>query len=304
MSTGTVTAKDFKMARRSRMVWAGAILLGLIAALLAYVSGGVRQPPRTAVQNLFQTLTLVVAVLLPLVALVVSYLAIAGERESGGIKFLLALPNTRREVFVGKLLSRLGIVAAGVGFMYVAALSVALTRHGACPAAAVFGTFLLTVVYGSIFVSIAVSLSASAASKSRAIAGAIASYFLLVILYVFPVIRISNVVRWVHTTLLGSDPNPDLYNAVRHTSPYLAYRKATNLVLPGEMAQRPFRGSIRNVGTAAGAGPGRPGLTDAARADPELPVYLTDEFSLVVLAVWLVVPLLVGYWRFQGADLE
>lgn len=116
------------MARRSRMVWGGAISLGLIAALLACVSADITSPPREAVRELFQVLTLVIAVLLPIVALVMSYLAIAGERESGGTKFLLAFPNTGREVFVGKLLSRFGTVAGGVGFIYVAALSVALSR--------------------------------------------------------------------------------------------------------------------------------------------------------------------------------
>jgi ABC-2 type transport system permease protein len=303
MSTLTVAKKDFRSARRSRMLWGGAIALGLIAALLAYVSGGIERPPTESVQELFSVLTLVAAVLLPIVALVASYLAIAGERESGGIKFLLSLPNTRREVFLGKLLSRTGIVVGGVAFMYVAALSVALGRHGAFPALAVFGTFLLTALYGSTFVSVAIAMSAAAAERSRAIAGALTAYFVLVIFYVFPVIRISAIARWVHTTLLGSDPNPDLYNAVRHTSPYLAYQKATNFALPGEMASRPFRDSIRNVAPESGPGPSR-GLGEAARANPDLPLYLTDEFSLVVLAFWAVVPLAIGYVLFKRADLE
>ena len=34
-----------------------------------------------------------------------------------------------------------------------------------------------------------------------------------------------------------------------------------------------------------------------------LPGYLGDEMSLLVFAVWLAVPLAVGYWRFEGADL-
>jgi len=302
MSALTVAKKDFKSARRSRMLWAGAVSLGLIAALLAYVVGGTRRPPTESVQQVFNALTLVVAVLLPIVALVASYLAIAGERESGGIKFLLSLPNTRREVFVGKLLSRVGIVAGGVAFLYVAAVSVALGRHGAFPAVTIFGTFMLTVVYGSTFVSVAVAMSAAAAERSRAIAGALTAYFVLVILYVFPVIRISAIVRWAHTALLGSDPNPDLYNAVRHTSPYLAYQKAVNFTLPGEMASRPFRESIRNAGATVEPGPR--GLSEATLANPDLPLYLTDEFSLVVLAFWALVPLALGYALFERADLE
>ena len=293
MSAVSVFRKDFRGARRSRMLWAAAVVLGVIAALLAYVAGDSGGTSTETVQSLFRTLALIMSVLLPVVALVASYLAIAGERESGGIKFLLSLPNTRRDVFVGKLASRLGIVAAGVGFMYVAAVSVALTRHGAFPAAVVFGTLLVTVAYGATFVSVAVSMSAAAASKSRAIAGAFGSYFVLVILYVFPVVQIPTMVRWVHTTILGADPNPDLYNAVQYTSPYLAYRKAVNLVLPAERRQVIFYSSLPDdiqYGSAA--------------ANAELPVYLRDEFSAVVLAFWLVVPLAAGYWLFQRSDLE
>jgi ABC-2 type transport system permease protein len=293
MSTVTVAKKDFKAARRSKMLWAAAIVLGLIAAFVGYVSGGASGADVEQVRALFRVLTLLLAVLLPIVALVASYLAIAGEREGGGIKFLLSLPNTRRSVFVGKLLSRNGIVAGGVAFMYVAAISVALTRHGAFPAGMIFGTLLITLVYGSTFVSIALAMSSAAASRSRAIAGAFGTYFVLVILYVFPAVSFGNIARWVHTTLLGASPNPDLYNAVQYTSPYLAYRKAVNLALPAEMRHIVFYSSLPE---------------DISYGSPEanevLPIYLQDGFSLVVLAFWLVVPLAIGYVLFERADLE
>ena len=292
MSALSVARKDFRGARRSRLLWAAAVVLGLIAAFAAYVSGTSGQSA-DLVRRLFRLLTLVLAVLLPVVALVASYLAIAGEREGGGIKFMLSLPNTRRDVFVGKLASRLGIVAGGVAFMYVAAASVALTRHAAFPAGVVFGTLVLSLVYGGTFVSIAVSLSAAAASRSRAIAGAFGSYFVLVILYIFPVVQIPTMVRWVHTTLLGADPNPDLYNAVRYTSPFLAYRKSINLVMPADLRQTVFRSSL----------PADTSL-DTGQVNAALPVYLSDEFSLVVFAFWVVVPLTAGYLVFERSDLE
>ena len=292
MSALSVARKDFRGARRSRLLWAAAVVLGLIAAFAAYVSGTSGQSA-DLVRRLFRLLTLVLAVLLPVVALVASYLAIAGEREGGGIKFMLSLPNTRRDVFVGKLASRLGIVAGGVAFMYVAAASVALTRHAAFPAGVVFGTLVLSLVYGGTFISIAVSLSAAAASRSRAIAGAFGSYFVLVILYIFPVVQIPTMVRWVHTTLLGADPNPDLYNAVRYTSPFLAYRKSINLVMPADLRQTVFRSSL----------PADTSL-DTGQVNAALPVYLSDEFSLVVFAFWVVVPLTAGYLVFERSDLE
>ena len=293
MSTVTVAKKDFKSARRSKLLWAAAIALGLIAAFVGYVSGNAPGTDTQQVQLLFRVLTMILGILLPIVALVASYLAIAGEREGGGIKFLLSLPNTRRSVFIGKLLSRNGIVAGGVAFMYVAAISVALARHGAFPAGVIFGTLLVTLVYGGTFVSVALAMSSAAASRSRAIAGAFGTYFLLVILYVFPVVQIPTMVQWVHTTILGAEKNPDLYNAVQYTSPYLAYRKAINLVLPTEMRQMIFRSSLPEDVTRG-----------SAEANEVLPLYLQDEFSLVVLAFWLVVPLLLGYLLFERADLE
>ena len=293
MSVLSVARKDFRGVKRSRGLWGVAIALGMIAAFTAYVSGTATGDSTRTVQELFRNLSLLLSVVFPLVALVATYLAIAGEREGGGIKFLLSMPNTRLDVFLGKLLSRAGIVAGGVVFVYVAAVSVAMTRHGAFPVEAIFGTFLVTLVYGGTFVSIAMSLSAAAASRSRAIAGAFGSYFVLVILYIFPVIRIPDIVAWVHTTILGADANPDLYNAVQYTSPFMAYRKARNLVLPDELRDVVFRSSMPDDISY-----------EMARTDPELPAYLTDEFSLVILTFWLVVPLLLGYWRFNGADLE
>ncbi|WP_123536349.1 ABC transporter permease subunit [Halosimplex salinum] len=293
MSTVTVAKKDFKAARRSKLLWAAAIVLGLIAAFVGYVSGNAPGGDTQQVRELFRVLTLILGILLPIVALVASYLAIAGEREGGGIKFLLSLPNTRREVFIGKLLSRNGIVAGGVAFMYVAAISTALTRHGAFPAAMVFGTLLVTLVYGGTFVSIALAMSSAAASRSRAIAGAFGTYFVLVILYVFPIVSFADIARWLHTTILGAERNPDLYNAVQYTSPYLAYRKAVNLVVPTEMREIVFMSSVPDEVSYG-----------SVEANEALPIYLQDEFSVVVLAFWLGVPLLVGYWLFERADLE
>lgn len=283
MSAFDVARKDFKGARRSRALWAVATLLGLLTALIAFGSQGYQLSPTETVVQLFSTIGLLLAMLLPIVALVASYMAIAGERESGGVKFLLGLPNTRRDVFLGKLLSRLAVAAAGVTFMFVTATAVAVARHGVLPAGVAVGMLAISLVYAAVFVAIAVALSSALAERSRAIATAVGSYFLLVVLYVVPGIGVSTVAQWVHTTIFGADPNLNLYNAVTYTSPFIAYRKAINLVMPAGMEQRVLQRTGENS---------------------ELPAYLGDEVSLLVFAVWIVVPLAIGYLRFEGADLE
>jgi len=283
VSVLSVAKKDFKSARRSRSLWLVATLLGVVTALIGYSYQGYQVTPTESVHRLFGQIVLLLSLLLPIVALVASYMSIAGERESGGVKFLLSLPNTRRDVFLGKFCSRLAVVGAGVVFMFVTATAGGVARNGVLPVGFVAALLAITLVYGSVFVSIAVALSSMVAARSKAIAAAVGSYFLLVLLYVVPGLSVFMLARWVHTTLLGFDTNLDLYNAVSYTSPLTAYRQATNMVLPESVEQRVFQ-------RASDAG--------------ELPMYLSEEVSLLVFAVWVVVPLLVGYVRFQGADLE
>lgn len=281
MTLRDISRKDFTAARRSRALWAVATLLGLLTALMAFGFSGYRLGPEATVIQLFRTMGGVFGLLLPIVALVASYMAIAGERESGGVKFLLGLPNSRRDVFLGKLASRLGVVTAGVAFMFSTATAMAVARNGALPLGVVAGMFAVSWLYAAVFVGVAVSLSAAVAERSRAIAAAVGSYFGLVLLYVIPGVSVALLVRFVHQTLLGFEPNVDLYNVVLYTSPLIAYRKAMNLAVPS-------------------------GFERTVLQQPEgytLPAYLGDEVSLLVFAVWLAVPLAVGYWRFEGADL-
>lgn len=284
MSTRTVARKDFRSVSRSRGLWIAATLLAVLASLFAYVYEGYGLSPTESVTRLFDTLALALGVFLPLVALVVSYMAIAGERESGGIKFLLGMPNTRREVFLGKLASRVVLVWAGLGLSFAAATSVAVAKHGVLPPGPVFGLFAVSLAYAAVFVAVAVALSGAVAERSRAIAAAVGSYVVLVILFVVPGLRLSAVVRELHHGLLGLERNPDLYDAISYVSPYVAFQKAGNLVFPPSVRSRVFV---------------RPGASS-----PDLPFYLDDWVAVVVFAGWLVVPLVVGYLRFDRADLD
>lgn len=297
MSLRTVATKDLRGVSRSRALWAVVTIMALGTALLAFAYRGYELGPRQEVQQLFSTFGMALAVLLPIVALVASYMAIVGERQSGGIKFLLGFPNTRREVILGKLASRLALVWGVLLFVFVTAASLAVARHGALPLRTVLGLFGLSVLYGGVFVTVAVAMSAGIASRGRAIAAAVGSYFVLVLLYAVPTFRFSTIVRFLHQDLFGLEANHNLYNAITYTSPFTAFRKGINLVVPTDLEQTVFRRPRPEP-----AGSGVEGSAGAASA-PDLPVYLTDEFALVVLAVWIVVPLVIGYLRFERADL-
>jgi ABC-2 type transport system permease protein len=284
VSLRAVARKDLKGVTRSRAVWAVSTLLALVTALVAYSVQGERVSAVQAVQQVAGRLTLIFAILLPLVAMVAGFMAIVGERERGGIKFLLGLPNTRREVFLGKLASRFALVAGGLLFVYGTAVVVAVARHRALPLRTILGVFALTLVYAAVFVALALALSAALATRGQTIGGVVVAYVGLVVLSLVPDLRLGTLVRWIHHTMLGFETNPDLYDAVAFASPYIAYRKATNLVLPAGLQARVFERT--------------------ADAADSMPVYLTDEFAVVVFAAWVVVPLALGYRRFERTDLD
>lgn len=283
MSVRTVASNDARSVARSRGLWATAAFLALLGALVAYTYTGFREPAPTMAVNALRRLTTVAGLLLPIVALVASYMAIAGERESGGIAFLLGLPNTRRDVFLGKVASRFAAVAVGVALFVLAAASITRTRFGLLQPLAALGIFGVTLAYGWVFVAIAVSLSATVRARSRAIAGSLGAYFVLVLLFLVPGLRLPGILRWIHESVLGLDPAPNLYGALTMVSPYVAYQKATNLAVPGDLEREVLRRS-------ADAGP--------------LPVYLEDWVGVVVLLLWIVVPLAIGLLRFEDGDVR
>jgi ABC-2 type transport system permease protein len=307
MSTLAVAKKDFKDVRRAKTLWLVIGLLGLVSGLLAYViNGSSGTPDREVVENLFRSIAGINAILLPIVVLIATYLAIAGERETGSIKFLLGLPNSRREIVFGKLLSRLTMVAVAVAVMFLVALVIALVRFAVLPVGVFFGTFVMTLLYGAVFVGIAIAMSSVTASRSRAVAGAVGTYFASILVFFLPGINVRAIVSYLNEDVLGLGTNLDLYQFVQYVSPFFAFQKASNLVVPERLQATLFK-SERARDAAAGPGNSAGGQGgesfEAAVESVELPFYLTDEFGFVILLAWFVVPLAIGYWRFERADI-
>jgi ABC-2 type transport system permease protein len=290
MKALTVARKDFKDTRRTKTLWIVAFLLFFLGSLMAYVfDGGSSLGSATdRFERAFLSIAQVTSIIVPIVAIVATYLAIAGERERGSIKFLLSLPNTRRQVFAGKLASRVLVVALSLAGMFGLAAAILSFRHSVFSAGFVVGVSAVTICYALTFVSISLALSAAVATRTRAIAGAVTAYFGLVVFYIFPVASIVDIVNWVHDSLLGLGQNWDLYNLVEFTSPFVAFQKGLNLVVPEQMHTRPF---VRS-------------RAEESLTQSDLPLYLQDEFALAIFAFWIVIPLLVGFWRFKRVDLK
>ncbi|NEU57563.1 ABC transporter permease subunit [Halorussus sp. MSC15.2] len=276
MSLRAVVRKDFKDVRRAKLLWFVGGIYTLFAVLFFY-TGSTGENPRVLLQ--LWNMSGLAVLFIPLVALVAAYLSIAGERESGSMKFLLSIPNRRRDVVFGKYLSRAAVVTGAIllAFGVAAVLSAVWYPDLELPTfARVVG---LTLYFTLAYVSVAVGISALTASRSRAMAGSIGYFFVFNVLWIQgSAFSVVGALRFVFEDTLGVALSSNTESFVRSLSPTTAYLQSLELAFP-------------------------PGYRDIPAPDPSTPFYLEPEFMLVILAVWVVGPLLVGYWRFERAEL-
>ncbi|WP_255168736.1 ABC transporter permease [Natrononativus amylolyticus] len=269
MSTLAVARKDFLDVRRAKIVWFVGGIYALFMVLLFYF--GQRNVSNPQVESQLGAMMGIGALIIPLIALVAAYLAIAGERESGSIKYLLSIPNNRRDVVLGKFLSRAAIVTAAILVAFALGVAMALAWYPSLEAELFARVAALTVLYALTYVAVAIGISAATGSRSRAMGGAIGFFFVTNVLTLLPVFE--NAISYVLADLLGMEVTAEGMSFVQAVvSPTIAYTYSMRLAFP-------------DVGMP----------TDAW--------YLEGEVMLVILFAWVLVPVLAGLWRFQRVDL-
>jgi Cu-processing system permease protein len=179
-----IAEKEFWDRIRNRWVIAVAAVFALFALAIAYL--GAAQQGAVGFRGIDATiasLASLVIYLLPLIALLLGYDAIAGERDKGSLDLMLAMPITRFELLLGKysglalalaFSTLAGFGLAGLVLSYRIGLS-ALVRYGLF-----LGSALLL---GWAFLSVAVLLSVLARDRIRASGAAIALWFFFVLVY-------------------------------------------------------------------------------------------------------------------------
>lgn len=289
MSTTTVAWKDFEDAVRSRTLIGLSVVFVLFAVgatyLFAEFLGFAAAPNLPPAIGLIVSLLAPIVVFVPLIGVMTGYKSVVGERETGSVKLLLALPHTRRDVVFGKLLGRVAVLAVAIVAGFAAAGGMAFVLYDSFPFVEFVAFTLVTVLLGVVYLAFAIGLSASTGSGSVALWGSLGFFILFQFLWQFVAQLLAYVVNGFSNPQgfafgLGYFPPnaaPDWYRLVQTLSPGNAYRSAVGSFLPQS------------------AGP-------ATQANA-VPYFLEDWFGFVVLAIWVVVPLVLGYLRFEKTDL-
>ncbi len=267
----TVARKEFLEGIRNRWLIGIAILLALFALGLAYLGASIGGGDGVLPLNtLIVSLASLAVFLLPLIALLLGYDAIVGERENGTLLLLLSYPLSRAQLISGKFLGHLLVLAMAtiLGFGAAAVIIAALSGSVADTALwRVFGIFILSaVMLGGVFLALAYLVSATVNEKSHAVALVLGLWFFFVLAYDLALL---GMLVFSHGAI-GRD-----------MLPYLL------LLNPNDV--------FRLISfTVAGVSSAYPGMA---------PIVTQGGFSLplllCVLLVWLIVPFLLAHWRFR-----
>ncbi|WP_324781078.1 ABC transporter permease [Thiobacillus sedimenti] len=263
----TIAGKEFWDRIRNRWVLAVALVFTAFALVIAYF--GAAQQGTVGFRSIDVTIASLVSLviyLIPLIALVLGFDAIVGERERGSLDLLLSMPITRLELLLGKYLGLAGALTfstvAGFGLVAIVLstkLELAALFH-------YFGFMLSSVLLGCAFLSLAVMLSTFAADRTRASGFAIATWFFFVL--VFDLLLLGALV------VTGGQWGGDLFAYLLLANPADVFR-ILNIF------------SLDDVRTLYGLATVFP----PTLADPWL-------LGLVMLG-WIAVPLVIASWRFR-----
>jgi ABC-2 type transport system permease protein len=272
MNTLSVAKKDFLDVRRAKMVWFVCGMYALLLGLMFYVGQRESNPD---VKEALEVITFIGALVIPLIALVAAYLAIAGERESGTIKYHLSLPVNRFDIVFGKFLSRAAVVSGAILLSFAFAALLGVIWYPSLEVATFLRAAALTTLFTLTFVSIAVGISAMTSSRSRAMGGSIGVYFLTVLMPLFPGINVQNILDFLLNELLGLGVADDPITFIQVLiSPLMAFLTTWPWVFP-----------------------------QSDQGPSEVGWYLEPNVTIFVLLAWLVVPLVLGYYVFERSDL-
>ena len=179
-----IAAKEFWDRIRNRWVLAVAIIFTLFALAIAYF--GSAQQGEVGFHGIELTIASLVSLviyLVPLIALILGYDAIVGEKERGSLDLLLSMPITRLELLLGKFTGLSAALATStlagfglVGLLLSYQIDLASLFHYA-------GFMFSAILLGMVFLSLAVMVSVIASDRTRASGAAIALWFVFVLVY-------------------------------------------------------------------------------------------------------------------------
>ncbi|WP_369914283.1 ABC transporter permease [Maritimibacter sp. 55A14] len=181
-----VTRLELGILRRNRWLMMATAMMTLFA--LALTLAGSAPTGSLGVDLLtvsVASMTTLAVYLVPFIALMMAFDAVAGEVERGTLGLVLTYPLTRGELLAGKFLAQLAALAFAtlVGFGAAGAVAAALGGAGAESVLALARLVATAVLLGAAFLALGYAASALAGSAAGAAGFAVGLWLVMVVLY-------------------------------------------------------------------------------------------------------------------------
>ncbi len=182
-----IAQKEWMDGRRNRWLQSITILLFLLALGIAYLGGAVAgQVGFTSLSNTIVSLASLAVIVMPLIALLLSYDAIVGEDESGTLLLLSAYPITSLQLFLGKWLGRCAVLGSSIVIGFgCAALVLAFTTDVLVDELfTAFGIFIFSaLLLGMSFLAIGMWISCISSTRAQAAGISLLVWFVAAVLF-------------------------------------------------------------------------------------------------------------------------
>ncbi len=181
-----ITKAELRILRRNRWLFMATLIMVLFALALTFAgsapTGSVGVDMLTITVTSMTTLSVYLA---PLLALMISFDAIAGEAERGSLGLLLTYPTGRAEILLGKFVAHLCalIIAMTIGFGSAGAVAVFSGGAGPESLVALARLIVTSVVLGAVFVLLGYMVSALTRSATAAAGMGAGLWLVFVVLY-------------------------------------------------------------------------------------------------------------------------
>jgi len=269
-----LAAEEFQEGLRNRWVISAVLLLAILAFSLALLGSSPIGETRVGALNVTTvSLASLSVYLLPLIALILSYDAVVGERERGTLLLLLTYPISRWQVICGKFLGHFTIIAVAIILGYgMTGLYIAVTDSAPAQDWLLFAAMLgSTLMLGSAFIALGYLISVTVSSRATAAGIAISAWLLVVVIYDLLLLGLV-------LSDAGAVINSDMFSALLLLNPADIYRLFN---LAGSEAASLVSGSL--------------GTMDSS--------FLSSGLLLGVLCLWIFVPIAISIWVFNRHEL-
>lgn len=209
------------------------------------------------------------APLFVLIAIARSYQTISSRRQSGSLRVVLSYPHSRRDVVLGTVLGRSVLMAGVVSFGLIVAVGVQFINTGLPDSKLVLYTWGIAVLLAVSMTGLAVGISSSARTTNRSVLLSFTAFLLFFGFWQ----QLPSVIRYVLNGLSKpTPPRPEWVDVFVALNPIQAYNTTLSALVPAiEWSSNVY--------------------------------YETAWFGVLVLLGWLLLPLLIGLWRFERSDL-